>query len=60
MADNIKTFRSGRHLAAFLGLVPKQNSSGGKERLQGISKRDDGYPAPIADPWCPGSIAPYG
>jgi transposase len=43
VADNIKTFRNGRHLAAFLGLVPKQHSSGGKERLQGISKRGDGY-----------------
>lgn len=43
VADNIKTFRSGRHLAAFLGLVPKQHSSGGKERLQGISQRGDGY-----------------
>lgn len=43
VADNIKTFRNGRHLAAFLGLVPKQHSSGGKERLQGITKRGDGY-----------------
>jgi transposase len=32
-------FRSGRHLAAWLGLVPKQNSSGGKARLGGISKQ---------------------
>jgi transposase len=36
-------FRSGRHLAAWLGLVPKQNSSGGKERLGGISKQGDKY-----------------
>ena len=36
-------FKSGRSLAAFLGLVPKQSSSGGKERLGGISKRGDGY-----------------
>lgn len=36
-------FRSGRALAAWLGLVPRQNSSGGKERLGGISKRGDGY-----------------
>lgn len=43
VADKIKTFRSGRQLAAFLGLVPRQHSSGGKERLQGISKRGDGY-----------------
>jgi len=38
-----KTFTSGRHLAAWLGLVPRQNSSGGKERLGGISKTGDGY-----------------
>jgi transposase len=38
-----KTFTSGRHLAAWLGLVPRQHSSGGKERLLGISKRGDAY-----------------
>jgi transposase len=36
-------FRSGRQLAAWLGLVPRQHSSGGKERLGRISKRGDGY-----------------
>lgn len=36
-------FRSGRELAAFLGLVPRQNSSGGKDRLGRISKMGDGY-----------------
>lgn len=36
-------FRNGRQLAAYLGLVPRQASSGGKERLLGISKRGDGY-----------------
>jgi transposase len=36
-------FESGRHLAAWLGLVPRQHSSGGKERLGGISKAGDGY-----------------
>ena len=36
-------FRSGRHYAAWLGLTPKQHSSGGKERLLGISKRGDAY-----------------
>lgn len=43
VGDHISTFKNGRQLAAFLGLVPKQHSSGGKERLQGISKRGDGY-----------------
>ena len=37
------TFQSGRHLAAWLGLVPGQRSSGGKERRLGLSKRGDGY-----------------
>ena len=36
-------FRSGRNLAAWIGLVPKQNSSGGKERLGGISKQGNRY-----------------
>ncbi|MDB5609354.1 MAG: putative family transposase, group [Bradyrhizobium sp.] len=36
-------FRSGREFAAWLGLVPRQNSTGGKARLDGISKRGDGY-----------------
>lgn len=36
-------FHSGRQLAAWLGLVPRQHSSGGKERLGRISKRGDGY-----------------
>lgn len=36
-------FRSGREFAAFLGLVPRQNSSGGKDRLGRISKMGDGY-----------------
>ena len=36
-------FSHGRQLAAYLGLVPRQASSGGKERLLGISKRGDGY-----------------
>ena len=40
---DIGRFRSGRHLAAYLGLVPKQSASGGKERLGAISKRGDGY-----------------
>ncbi len=36
-------FRSGRNLAAWIGLVPKQNSSGGKERLGGITKQGNRY-----------------
>lgn len=40
---NAKSFENGRQLAAWMGLVPKQHSSGGKSRLQGISKRGDTY-----------------
>ena len=36
-------FRSGRDFSAWIGLVPKQNSSGGKDRLGNISKRGDRY-----------------
>ena len=36
-------FKNGRQFAAWLGLVPKQHSSGGKARLLGISKRGDRY-----------------
>jgi transposase len=37
------SFKNGRHFAAFLGLVPKQHSSGGKQKLLGISKGGDTY-----------------
>lgn len=40
---NGSSFKNGRHFAAFLGLVPKQHSSGGKEILLGISKGGDTY-----------------
>ena len=38
-----KQFANGRQMAASLGLTPRQHSSGGKERLLGISKRGDAY-----------------
>jgi transposase len=41
--DDPKRFRSGRHFAAWLGLVPKQSSSGDRQALGRISKRGDGY-----------------
>ena len=40
---DIRTFSSGRELAAWLGLVPRQHSTGGKAKLLGISKRGDVY-----------------
>lgn len=40
---DLAIFRSGRGLAAWIGLVPKQNSSGGKERLGGIFKAGNRY-----------------
>ena len=38
-----KAFRSGRNFSAWVGLVPKQHSSGGKDRLGSISKQGDRY-----------------
>ena len=38
-----KAFRSGRNFSAWVGLVPKQHSSGGKEKLGSISKQGDRY-----------------
>ena len=38
-----KNFKNGRQLAAWLGLVPRQHSSGGKQNLLGMSKRGDAY-----------------
>jgi transposase len=38
-----KAFRSGRDFSAWIGLVPKQSSSGGKDKLGNISKRGDRY-----------------
>ena len=41
--SDVRSFKSGRQLAAWLGLVPRQHSSGGKPVLLGISKRGDRY-----------------
>jgi transposase len=40
---DIRQFKNGRQLAAWLGLVPRQHSSGGKSVLLGITKRGDKY-----------------
>jgi len=40
---DISVFKSGRELAAWIGLVPRQHSTGGKQTLLGISKRGDSY-----------------
>jgi transposase len=40
---NVSSFKNGRSFAAFIGLVPRQSSRGGKERLGKISKRGDHY-----------------
>ena len=40
---NAQTFGRGRDLAAWLGLVPRQMTTGGKPRLKGISKRGNKY-----------------
>ena len=40
---NARQFKSARHFAAWLGLTPRSHSSGGKDRLGGISKQGDPY-----------------
>jgi transposase len=47
-------FRCGRDFAAWIGLVPKQNSSGGKERLGSITKEGDRY---LRSLFCAGALA---
>ena len=47
-----KAFRNGRQLSAWLGLVPRQHSSGDKQRLLGISKRGDPYLTHVTDSRC--------
>jgi transposase len=42
-AGDATVFKNGRQFAAWLGLVPKQHSSGSRIRLSGISKRGDRY-----------------
>lgn len=42
-AGEVSVFKNGRQFAAWLGLVPKQNSSGGKTQLGAITKRGDRY-----------------
>lgn len=49
--SNGHAFENGRQFSAWLGLVPRQNSSGGKNRLLGISKRGDPYLENPADSW---------
>ncbi len=49
-----KAFRSGRDFSAWIGLVPRQNSSGGKERLGGITKQGDRY---LRSLFCAGALA---
>ena len=41
--EDTKNFDDGRQVAAWLGLVPKQHSSGGRSTLLGISERGDSY-----------------
>ena len=40
---DVKNFKSGRQVASWLGLVPRQHSTGGKQNLLSISKRGDSY-----------------
>jgi len=49
-----QAFRSGRDFSAWIGLVPKQNSSGGKEKLGNITKQGDRY---LRSLFCAGALA---
>ena len=49
-----KAFRSGRDFSAWIGLVPKQNSSGGKDKLGSITKQGDRY---LRSLFCAGALA---
>ena len=49
-----KAFKSGRDFSAWIGLVPKQSSSGGKERLGSITKAGDRY---LRSLFCAGALA---
>lgn len=42
-AGNCSAYKNGRHFAANLGLVPKEHSSGGKQKLGGVTKRGNNY-----------------
>ncbi len=42
-AGDANAFKNGRQMSAWIGLVPRQHSSGGKQTLLGISKRGDTY-----------------
>jgi hypothetical protein len=51
-------FAKARDLAAWLGLTPRQHSTGGKTKMLDLSKRGKPLLAQAADPWCPsGSTA---
>ncbi len=49
-----KAFRSGRDFSAWIGLVPKQNSSGGRDKLGNITKAGDRY---LRSLFCAGALA---
>jgi transposase len=49
-----KIFKSGRDFSAWIGLVPKQNSTGGKERLGNITRAGDRY---LRSLFCAGALA---
>jgi transposase len=49
-----KAFQSGRNFSAWIGLVPKQHSSGGKDKLGSISKQGDRY---LRSPFTAGALA---
>src|SRR5450631_2510045 len=55
--SNPRDFKNGRQMAAWTGLVPRQNSSGGKQRLGVITKRGDSYLRGLLTLRCPLNVA---
>src|SRR5256884_8788236 len=54
-----KAFRSGRNFSAWIGLVPKQHSSGGKDKLGSISKQGDRYLRSLFTAGAPAGAPPF-
>jgi len=45
---DVQRFRRGKHVASYLGLIPREDSSGGHQRLHSISKQGNRFSADVA------------
>ena len=55
---DVRRFPSGRHFASYLGLTPREHSSGNRRQLGAISKQGDRYLPHLAHAWRPGRAVP--